>query len=122
MDKKIVIGIIGLGYVGLPIFARLKKNFKCIGFDIDKSRIRQLKTHEDYNKEFKSIELKEKNNSIYTHNLSDLKECNFYIVTVPTPIFKNKKPNLEPLHNACLILKRVISNNDIIFLESTVSP
>ena len=65
MDKKIVIGIIGLGYVGLPIFARLKKNFKCIGFDIDKSRIRQLKTHKDYNKEFKSIELKEKNNSIY---------------------------------------------------------
>ena len=120
--KKILPAVIGLGYVGLPIFIRLNRKFKCVGFDINESRIEQLKKLRDYNRECKSIDLKTKNGSIYSNKISDLKRCNFYIVTVPTPIFKNKTPNLEPLYNACNILKKVISNDDIIFFESTVYP
>ena len=118
--KKILPAVIGLGYVGLPIFIRLNRKFRCVGFDINENRIEELKKLRDYNKEFKSIDLKGKNGSIYSNKISDLKRCNFYIVTVPTPIFKNKSPNLEPLYNACSILKKVISNDDIIFFESTV--
>lgn len=120
--KKILPAVIGLGYVGLPIFIRLNRKFRCVGFDINENRIEELKKLRDYNKEFKSIDLKGKNGSIYSNKISDLKRCNFYIVTVPTPIFKNKSPNLEPLYNACSILKKVISNDDIIFFESTVYP
>ena len=104
--KKILPAVIGLGYVGLPIFIRLNRKFRCVGFDINENRIEELKKLRDYNKEFKSIDLKGKNGSIYSNKISDLKRCNFYIVTVPTPIFKNKSPNLEPLYNACSILKK----------------
>tara|TARA_B100000989_G_scaffold298040_1_gene285836 strand:+ start:1306 stop:2523 length:1218 start_codon:yes stop_codon:yes gene_type:complete len=120
MDQ-IKVGILGLGYVGLPIFLRVKKFFFCVGFDTNPTRINQLKKNYDSNKEFKSFDLK-LTNSIYTSNFKDLKKCNFYIVTVPTPIYPNKKPDLRPLNNACKILKKTVCDNDVIFFESTVYP
>ncbi len=120
--KKTLPAIIGLGYVGLPIFLRLKKKFNSIGFDINSKRISQLKNYQDQNKEFNSIQLKIKKPSMYTSNVEDLKKCNFFIVTVPTPIFSNKRPDLRPLHKACHILKKVVNDGDIVFFESTVFP
>ena len=71
--KKILPAVIGLGYVGLPIFIRLNRKFRCVGFDINENRIEELKKLRDYNKEFKSIDLKGKNGSIYSNKISDLK-------------------------------------------------
>jgi UDP-N-acetyl-D-galactosamine dehydrogenase len=122
LKKNILkIGIIGLGYVGLPILLSLKKKFFCVGYDINTKRIKELQNCYDSNKEFKSKELS-LSKSIYSNNYKDLKECNFYIVTVPTPIYKNKSPDLRPLHSAGEILKKVIENDDIVFFESTVYP
>ena len=102
--SKIKIGVLGLGYVGLPIFLSLKKNFKTIGFDIDHKRISDLKRGYDKNFEFKKNQIITNKNSHYSCNIDDLKKCNFFIVTVPTPVNLNKKPDLGPLFSACSIL------------------
>jgi UDP-N-acetyl-D-galactosamine dehydrogenase len=125
MDKtknKILPAILGLGYVGLPIFLQLQKKYKTIGFDINLKRINGLKHGLDITKEFKKKELKLRNKSALSSRLSDLKKCNFYIVTVPTPIFKNNNPDLTLLKNCCIMISSVIKKNDIIFFESTVYP
>lgn len=114
--------IIGLGYVGLPIFIRLKKTMKTVGFDISKNRVDLLNQGIDNNFEYNKKSLKLSNNSILTSQIQDLKDCNFFIITVPTPITKNKKPDLKPLLDASNTLARVIKKNDIIFIESTVFP
>ena len=114
--------IIGLGYVGLPVFLRLSKKYFTVGFDINKSRIKQLKLKVDLNSEFDKKDLILKNNSKVTHNTKDINNCNFFIVTVPTPIYKNKKPDLRPLITATKIISKYIKKNDIIFYESTVYP
>tara|TARA_B100001121_G_C18667279_1_gene611979 strand:+ start:635 stop:1864 length:1230 start_codon:yes stop_codon:yes gene_type:complete len=121
-EKKINVGVIGLGYVGLPIFLCIKNKFETVGFDINSERIRELNNYIDRNKEFKKHELKLKKKSKYSNDYNELKKCNFYIISVPTPVFKNKKPDLRPLYNACNLLKKVINNEDIIFFESTVFP
>ena len=120
--RKIIPGIIGLGYVGLPIFTRLQNKFKTIGFDINKKRIFTLNKGLDINLEFSSKNLKKKNNSIFTHQIKYLNLCNFFIVTVPTPVLTNKKPNLKPLILATRLLCKVIKKGDVIFYESTVYP
>ena len=120
--KKIIPAVIGLGYVGLPTFLRLNKKFNCIGFDTDFERIKQLKNFKDRNKEFKSNELKLRASSKFTNNPKDLKKGNFFIITVPTPIFEDKKPDLRFLNKACKNLKSIIKDKDIIFFESTVYP
>lgn len=122
MKKKIKIGILGLGYVGLPIFLSLKEKFETVGFDIDQNRILDLKERRDVNNEFTSKKLVTNKKSYYSYNINDLKKCNFFIVTVPTPIDLNKKPNFKPLYSACSILKKVTSDYDIVFFESTVYP
>ena len=114
--------IVGLGYVGLPIFLRLSKNYSTIGFDINKSRINELISKKDVNFEFKKKELILHNNSNFTNNASDIQSCNFFIITVPTPVYKNKKPDLRPLILATKIISKYIKKNDIIFYESTVYP
>lgn len=119
---KIIPSIIGLGYVGLPIFLRLQKKFECIGYDIDKDRIRQLTSKSDDNNEFNKRDLIKFNNSQFTNSSKLLKKSNFYIVTVPTPIFKNNKPNLKHLINASKLIGKNIKKNDIVFFESTVYP
>ncbi len=120
--NKIKVGILGLGYVGLPIFLSLKNNFETIGCDIDQNRISDLKKGYDKNFEFVKKKLNTNKESYYTNNIEDLKKCNFFIVTVPTPVSLNKEPDLKPLFLACSILKKVTSNNDIVFFESTVYP
>ena len=114
--------IVGLGYVGLPIFLRLSKNYSTIGFDINKSRIKELKSKIDLNSEYKKKELILNNNSNFTYNEKDIQSCNFFIITVPTPIYKNKKPDLRPLILATKIISKYIKKKDIVFYESTVYP
>ncbi len=120
--KKIIPAVIGLGYVGLPIFLQVNKKFQSFGFDINAKRIKDLIGCHDTNNEFVSKELKIRNKSKFTRKINDLKKSNFFIVTVPTPVLNNKKPDLRPLRSACEILKKVIKDDDIVFFESTVYP
>ena len=117
--KKIT--IIGLGYVGLPLAIEFGKKFDVIGFDISKSRIYELKKGIDSNGEFKKNEiLKKKINFTYSEN--DVRDSEFYIITVPTPLKKSKKPDLGPLKNASQIVGKKIKKGDIVIYESTVYP
>ena len=120
--KQINPVVIGLGYVGLPLFLRLTKKFKTVGYDLNHNRINQLKKGIDQNKEFKKNKLKIKNGSIFTSKLKKSNSNRFYIITVPTPVLSNKKPDLSPLKTACKHLKKVANDGDIIFFESTVYP
>jgi len=119
---KIIPCIVGLGYVGLPALIKISKKFDAFGFDIDSERIKSLKKKCDSNKEFSKKDL----NFLKTKNLKnkfqEIKKCNFFIVCVPTPIKKNKQPNLGPLILACKNLGRILKKEDIIVFESTVYP
>ncbi len=117
--KKIT--IIGLGYVGLPLAIEFAKKFDVLGFDISKHRVNELKRGIDKNDEFvKSEILNAKLN--FTHSESDLVDSDFYIITVPTPLKKNNKPDLKPLKSASQIVGRKIKRGDIVIYESTVYP
>ncbi len=120
--KKIYPCIIGLGYVGLPLFMSLKKKFEVIGFDKDEKRVNELKKFKDRNKEFSQMSLKLDKGCLITSNQDDIKNSNFYIVAVPTPINKNKNPDLTYVKSAFATISKYIKSNDIIFLESTVYP
>jgi UDP-N-acetyl-D-glucosamine/UDP-N-acetyl-D-galactosamine dehydrogenase len=119
---KIFPCVIGLGYVGLPIFLRLQRKFKTVGFDNNRSRILELNKTIDRNKEFKRKELLLKNKSVVTCSLEEIKNCNFYIVAVPTPIYKNNNPNISSLKLVSENLSSVLKKDDIVFYESTVYP
>ena len=99
-----------------------KKKFQVIGYDISKARIKELRRYVDRNKEFKQRDLKTENRSLFTSNRVDIKKSNFYIVTVPTPIKKNKYPDLDYIKSAFNLISNYIKQDDIIFLESTVYP
>jgi UDP-N-acetyl-D-galactosamine dehydrogenase len=116
------IGIIGLGYVGLPLAAEFGKKFPVLGFDINQSRIAQLQSGHDSTLEVSDEELKESPYLNYSFTASDLKSCNVYIVTVPTPINEHKQPDFTPLIKASQMLGNVVKKNDIIIYESTVYP
>ena len=118
---KIIPSVIGLGYVGLPLFLKLQQKFKTIGFDLDKSRVANLNNRIDINREFTKKNLTLKNGFI-SSDLKILKQSNFYIIAVPTPVFKNNKPNLHYLKQSCLLVGKVLKKKDIIFFESTVYP
>ena len=113
--------IIGLGYVGLPILINLSKKYESIGYDNNKNRIKKLSKGIDFFKEIEKKKLLDKSIS-YTNSLEKIKNSNLYIVTVPTPILKNKTPDLKHLKDVCSILSKVIKKNDIIIFESTVYP
>jgi len=116
------LAVIGLGYVGLPLAVEFGKKMKVVGFDINEPRIKELITGTDSTLEVSNTELSEAKMLGYSSNAEDLKDCNVYIVTVPTPIDNNKNPDLSPLINASSMLAKVISKNDIIIYESTVYP
>ena len=116
------IAIIGLGYVGLPLAAEFGKKHTVVGFDINLSRIQELKKGEDSTLETTSQELKEAVNLIYTENPEDINDCTVFIVTVPTPIDDCNAPDLSALESACEIISRVINKGDIVIFESTVFP
>ena len=115
------IAVIGLGYVGLPLAVQLAKNFIVTGFDINKSRIDELKEYTDSTLEVDSKDL-QNDNFIPTHQESNLNEQNIYIVTVPTPITKRKTPDLSPIMQASQVIGRNLSKNAIVVYESTVYP
>tara|TARA_B110001450_G_scaffold193176_1_gene181413 strand:+ start:281 stop:1498 length:1218 start_codon:yes stop_codon:yes gene_type:complete len=121
-NKKILPCIIGLGYVGLPIFVNLSKKFDTCGFDIDKERIKELNKNIDKNLEFKKKDLINNTKSFFTTKIENLKKVNFFIVTVPTPVTQTNKPDLDPIKKSMLTIRKYLKKNDIIMLESTVFP
>ncbi|MBD3652403.1 Vi polysaccharide biosynthesis UDP-N-acetylglucosamine C-6 dehydrogenase TviB [Kangiella sp.] len=120
--KGIKIGIIGLGYVGLPLAVELGKKYEVIGFDINKSRVRQLVSGHDYTLEVSDEQLRTAKHLEFSSNIEDIKLCNLYIVTVPTPIDENNAPDLRPLENSSKMLASCINHGDIVIYESTVYP
>jgi UDP-N-acetyl-D-glucosamine/UDP-N-acetyl-D-galactosamine dehydrogenase len=116
------IAIVGLGYVGLPLAVEFAMKLPVIGFDINEPRVKELKSGVDCTLEVSSEELAQVSMLSYSCNVDDIKSCNIYIVTVPTPIDKYKKPDLTPLEKASLMLGDVISKGDIVIYESTVYP
>jgi len=120
--KKINPCIIGLGYVGLPLFVSLKKKFRVVGYDLNNNRVTELKKYIDRNNEFDKSDLKLQNKSLISSKHIDIKKSNFYIVTVPTPINKNNTPDLSFIKSAFVTISKYIKQNDIIILESTVYP
>ncbi|TVL09941.1 Vi polysaccharide biosynthesis protein VipA/TviB [Shewanella algae] len=116
------VGIIGLGYVGLPLAVEFGKKSLTIGFDINQSRIDELSAGHDSTLECSDNELEEAKYLSYTSSLQELKQCNVYIVTVPTPIDEHKQPDLTPLIKASEALGTVVNQGDIIVYESTVYP
>jgi len=121
MDSKIA--IIGLGYVGLPLAVEFSKKYKVIGFDINQNRIEELEKNTDTTLEIKDEVISSvRDNLNFTSNVDDTKECNIYIVSVPTPIDEFNKPNLQPLISSSKSVGKVIKKNDIVIYESTVYP
>ena len=121
-NKKPIIAIIGLGYVGLPLAIEFEKYYQTIGFDINIERINELQGGEDHTLEVSREELKTAQNIIYSADLEALKQANIFIVTVPTPIDEYKRPDLSPLINSSKMLGSVIKKGDIVIYESTVYP
>ena len=121
---KVKIGIIGLGYVGLPLAVSFAKKYEVFGMDLDKNRINGLKKFEDNTGEIKYSELKKtlKNNLYLTSNIKDLKICNVIIVTVPTPVKHNKSPDLKSVIEATRSLSLILKKGDTVVYESTVYP
>ena len=122
MNKKIC--IIGLGYVGLPLAHAFSKKFKVVGFDINKPRVDELSSGYDRTLELTSDEVKESiaNGMVYSTNIDDIKDCNVYIVTVPTPIDSSNRPDLTPLIKSSQTIGKVLKKDDIVIYESTVYP
>ena len=124
MSKSdIKIAIIGLGYVGLPLAVEFAKKYQVIGFDINQNRIEELEKNNDSTLEIKSEAISSvRDNLNFTSNINNTKECNIYIVCIPTPIDEFNKPNLEPLISSSKSVGTVIKKDDIIIYESTVYP
>ena len=123
MNNKKKIGIIGLGYVGLPLSIAFAKQYKVVGYDYNKSRIQELKNNFDITHEVEKKSIIEvKKNIKFTHQFLDLKNCNIYIITVPTPIDSSKRPDLNYLLEASRVVGSVLSKDDIVIFESTVFP
>lgn len=120
--SSIKIGVVGLGYVGLPLAIEFARKYPVVGYDINVSRIRQLIAGEDKTKEVTEESLASSKNLIFTSDVEGLHSCNFYIVTVPTPINGNKQPDLSPLLDASELLGTIIKKGDIVVYESTVYP
>ena len=121
--KKKSLGIIGLGYVGLPLAVAFSKKYPTYGYDINNSRINDLKLGIDRTNEIESKSLKNSFKNLFlTSEINDLKNCNIYIVTVPTPVNEDKTPNLNPITEATLIVSGILKKDDIVIFESTVYP
>ncbi len=120
--KKLRIGVVGLGYVGLPLAVEFGKKYPTVGFDVKRTRVDELRRGEDATLECTSEELAEASKLKYSCDPDDLKDCNFFVVTVPTPIGDSNRPLLTPLRSASETLGSVVKKGDIIVYESTVYP
>ena len=118
------IAVIGLGYVGLPLAAAFSEKYEVTGFDVNAARIEELKSGYDRTLELSAEQMKKAidNGMKFSLNLDDIKGCNFFIVTVPTPIDKNKRPDLTPVVKATQSVAKVLKKGDIVVYESTVYP
>lgn len=128
--NKIKIAIIGLGYVGLPLARLFATKYPVVGFDINQARIKELMSGVDHTLEveadiLQSVLKNENSDNIglfCSCNLEDIGDCNYYIITVPTPVDKNNRPDLTPLYKASETVGKVINKGDIVIYESTVYP
>ena len=120
--NKLRIGVIGLGYVGLPLAVEFGKKFSTLGFDVNAERIAELEAGEDSTLESTPEELAEARQLRFSTDPAELAKCNFYIVTVPTPIGDSNRPLLTPLKSASKTIADVIKKGDVVVFESTVYP
>ena len=121
--NNLKIGIIGLGYVGLPLAISLTKKFKIVAYDINLKRINDLKKFKDITNEIETKKLKLVKNKIsFSNRFQNLQDCNVFIITVPTPITKKNKPDLKSIINVAKKLSNLIKKKSLIILESTVYP
>ena len=116
------IGIIGLGYVGLPLAVEFGKKYPTIGFDISMERLKELAVGYDRTRELEREQILEADFLEFADSIADLESCNVYIVTVPTPINLHKQPNLNPLISASKSVGKILTHGDIVIFESTVFP
>jgi UDP-N-acetyl-D-glucosamine/UDP-N-acetyl-D-galactosamine dehydrogenase len=116
------IGVVGLGYVGLPLAVEFGKHFSTVGFDIKAARVAELKKGRDSTLEVEPAELRDAKGLSYTTDVKELKSCKVFIVTVPTPIDGYKRPDLTPIVRASELLGGVLKKGDIVVFESTVYP
>jgi UDP-N-acetyl-D-galactosamine dehydrogenase len=119
--KKANISVIGLGYVGLPIALEFAKKIRVIGFDINKERVELMRKGEDPSKELDKKEFLD-TDILFTYKLEDLKQADFHIVAVPTPINEHNQPDLTPLLKACETVGKILKKGDYVVFESTVYP
>ncbi len=122
MKHNLVIGVIGLGYVGTPLALSLGRYFKVVGFDLNKNRILQLKRRKDITNETNLNEFKKAKKILFSDKLDDLKNCNVFIITVPSPVTKANKPDFNYLKKASSLVAKVMNKHSIIVYESTVYP
>ena len=116
------IAIVGLGYVGLPLAVAFAKKYAVIGFDINETRVMDLQNGKDITLECSAEEIQNAGNLIFTASLKDIAESNIFIVTVPTPVDADKRPNLKPLLEATAMIGAVLKKRDLVIYESTVYP
>lgn len=121
MEQK-KIAVIGLGYVGLPLAVEFGKHRTTIGFDINQNRIKELKQGHDRTREVEDEDLAKAKHLTVSERIVDIQDCSYYIVTVPTPIDKSKRPDLTPLVKASETVGKVLKKGDIVIYESTVYP
>ena len=121
-NNKIKIAIVGVGYVGLPIALKFGEFFDTIGFDINEKKIDNLNKNIDSNNEFKKNDFKKSSNLIFSNDATSLLDRNIYIVCIPTPISKNKKPDLKLIFDSCDIIAKFLNPKDLIVFESTFYP
>ena len=122
LGSDVRIAVIGLGYVGLPLAVAFSKKYPVAGFDISKRRIQELKDAYDTTKEISRQDLREAVNLTFSWDEAALKECNVFIVTVPTPVDHYKKPNLTHLLKASTMIGQMLKKDDVVIYESTVYP
>ncbi|HWM28019.1 MAG TPA: Vi polysaccharide biosynthesis UDP-N-acetylglucosamine C-6 dehydrogenase TviB [Woeseiaceae bacterium] len=120
--SKIRIGVIGLGYVGLPLAVEFGRKYPTLGFDVKQARVADLEQGRDATLETSAEELAAATGLRFSSDAGDLSDCNFYVVTVPTPIGDGNRPLLTPLRNASITLGRVLKRGDVVVYESTVYP
>ncbi|MDA8961158.1 nucleotide sugar dehydrogenase [Akkermansiaceae bacterium] len=121
-NKEAVIGVVGLGYVGLPLAVEFGKKFKTLGFDISQERIDELNAGIDHTLECSPEQLSSSTHLNFSTDQRDLEACEIYIITVPTPIDQNKTPNLRPLIGASKTVGKVLQHGNLVIYESTVYP
>jgi UDP-N-acetyl-D-glucosamine/UDP-N-acetyl-D-galactosamine dehydrogenase len=130
LPENTCIAVVGLGYVGLPLAAEFAKLYKVFGFDLNEDRLDQLSLGNDHTGEIESVTLKEvltqdctSSKGLYlTHEIRQLQKCNVFIITVPTPVDKHKRPDLNPLLKVSRMISKILKKGDTVIYESTVYP